>query len=95
MSPVSPVFHTEATESIGLKNVLGVGTSILFILLSATLFYTHTDPSGRSGSSLLTYANVHRGYYNTQALLHPNPTLLVGPKSPLPRKQRTDPPSHK
>ena len=29
MSPVSPVFHTEATVSIGLKNVLRVGTSIL------------------------------------------------------------------
>ena len=30
MSPVSPVFHTEATVSIGLKNVLRVGTFILF-----------------------------------------------------------------
>ena len=29
MSPVSPVFHTEATMSIGLKNVLRVETSIL------------------------------------------------------------------
>ena len=29
MSPVSPVFYTEATVSIGLKNVLRVGTSIL------------------------------------------------------------------
>ena len=28
MSPVSPVFHTEATVSIGLKNVFRVGTSI-------------------------------------------------------------------
>ena len=29
MLPVSLVFHTEATVSIGLKNVLRVGTSIL------------------------------------------------------------------
>ena len=29
MSPVSPVFHPEATVSIGLKKVLRVGTSIL------------------------------------------------------------------
>ena len=29
MSPVSPVFHTEATVSIGLKNIVRVGTSIL------------------------------------------------------------------
>ena len=29
MLPDSPVVHTEATVSIGLKNVLGVGTSIL------------------------------------------------------------------
>ena len=29
MSPVSPVFYTEAAVSIGLKNVLKVGTSIL------------------------------------------------------------------
>ena len=29
LSSVSPVFHTEATVSIGLKNVLRVGTSIL------------------------------------------------------------------
>ena len=29
MSPVSPVFHTEATVSIGLKNVLRVGTPII------------------------------------------------------------------
>ena len=29
MSPVSLVFHTEATVSIGLKNVLRLGTSIL------------------------------------------------------------------
>ena len=29
MSPVSPVFHTEATVSIGLKNVFRVGTAIL------------------------------------------------------------------
>ena len=28
MSPVSPVFHNEATVSIGLKNVLRVGTSM-------------------------------------------------------------------
>ena len=28
MSPVSPVFHTEATVSIGLKNVFRAGTSI-------------------------------------------------------------------
>ena len=29
MSPVSPVFYTEATVSTGLKNVLRVGTCIL------------------------------------------------------------------
>ena len=29
MSPVSPVLHTKATVSIGLKNILRVGTSIL------------------------------------------------------------------
>ena len=29
MSPVSPVFHIEATVIIGLKNLLRVGTSIL------------------------------------------------------------------
>ena len=28
MSPVSPVFHTEVTVCIGLKNVLRVGTFI-------------------------------------------------------------------
>ena len=32
MSPVSPVFHTEATVCIGLKNVLRVGTSIILDL---------------------------------------------------------------
>ena len=31
MSPVSPVFYTEATVSIELKNVLRVGTSILYL----------------------------------------------------------------
>ena len=34
MSPVSPVYHTEATVSIGLKNVLRVGISILLDVLS-------------------------------------------------------------
>ena len=29
MSPVSPVFHTVATVSIGLKNMIRVGTYIL------------------------------------------------------------------
>ena len=29
MSPVSPVFYTEASVSIGLKNILRVGTSML------------------------------------------------------------------
>ena len=32
MSPVSPVFHTEAAVSIGLKNVLRVETSILTLI---------------------------------------------------------------
>ena len=32
MSPVSPVFHTEATVSIGPKNVLRVGTSNINLL---------------------------------------------------------------
>ena len=34
MSPVSPVFHTEATVNIGLKNVLRVGTFILEYYMS-------------------------------------------------------------
>ena len=32
MSPVPPVFHTVVTVSIGLKNVLRVGTFIPFII---------------------------------------------------------------
>ena len=32
MSPVPPVFHAVVTVSIGLKNVLRVGTSIPFII---------------------------------------------------------------
>ena len=33
MSPVSTIFHNEATVSIGLKNLLRVGTSIHSIIL--------------------------------------------------------------
>ena len=34
MSPVSPVFHTEVTLSIGLKNISRVRASILYYLMS-------------------------------------------------------------
>ena len=34
MTTVSPVFHSEATVSIGLKNVLRVGTSIILPTLN-------------------------------------------------------------
>ena len=38
MLPVSPVFHTEATVRIGLKNALRVGTSILYCYKQVTRF---------------------------------------------------------
>ena len=48
MSPVSPEFRTEATVTMGLKNVLRVGTSILyynsFELLNSLLHHISIIP---------------------------------------------------
>ena len=48
MSSVSPVFHIEATVSIGLKNVLEVGTSRIGLKNILILFWCNGPKRGCS-----------------------------------------------
>ena len=53
MSPVSPVFHTEATVSVGLKNVFRVGTAINIKTSSEILPTQNKQFNSPSPTSLL------------------------------------------
>ena len=60
MSPVSPVFHTAVTVSIGLKNMLWVGTSILNFFSTIVMYSQpqyNNDPNPRNPGTKVEYIN--------------------------------------